>query len=733
MPVLQADNFFYISNDLLCIENNNGFLRSVNPAFCRFTGYSETTLLSQPLNSFIHAEDRLPLIADNQFNNGEISKYEIRFRCANGVYNWLLWTRSVSIEKNAIYCSAKDITSEKDPELNNSQAKHKKDLLQLNERRFRSLLHSGSDLISIINTQGNYTYLSPSIERLGYTKDFLLGKSFFAFVHPDDAERVGNAFVEISAKEKIDVAPFRFRNAEGVYRWITTIATNKLNDPDINGVVANSRDVTESMKLELDRELALARVQNLINNFTDGFILIDRSYSILGANARASEILGKPELLDNNPKILWDVFPEAINSIFHEKYEFAFIENENVKIVEFYPPLNRWFEVAAYPFQNNLTVFFKDITAAKIRELNLKLEKSVLKMNTDSSFTLKRIVDYYFSELNNIYPEMQLAVSLVDKKGVRLVPLSSPVIPEFCSLFDEGFPVAPKEGTCCGAAYFKRMSGIEDLNKTEIDPLFRAFALENNIQSVWSFPITNEKDVVLATLAAFYTSPKVLSEAEEELLKRIITFIQIIIECHQTRDYLEMNIERYRLVTQASKDAIYDWDVANDEFYWGEGLEKIFGYRTSISCLKWWEERVHPEDLPRVSESLSTLLADAEKNSWHAEYRFLRADKTYAYIIEDGFVIRNAGGAVIRMVGAMQDHTAVKENQQQILKQNNALREIARINSHYIRKPLANILALIQTIKTSDAEHIQELISLLEVSGYELDEITRQIARKTYL
>ena len=84
------------------------------------------------------------------------------------------------------------------------------------------------------------------------------------------------------------------------------------------------------------------------------------------------------------------------------------------------------------------------------------------------------------------------------------------------------------------------------------------------------------------------------------------------------------------------------------------------------------------------------------------------------------------------MVGAMQDHTKVYEHQYQVLKQNNTLREIAQINSHHIRKPLANILGLISTIKVAEVSEVGELIGLLETSGHELDEITREIAKKTY-
>ncbi|WP_207422100.1 PAS domain-containing protein [Desertivirga brevis] len=595
---MHTDKFFYFSNDLLCIEGLDGYFKLVNPAFQRTSGYSEEELLIQPIISFVHPEDRLP-VSLNLGTNNSSTKIEHRFRYANGDYRWLSWSRSLNPEDNLIYTSVRDITEEK----------------QLNS--------------------------------------------------------------EV-------------------------------------------------------QKAALSRIKNLSENFIDGFILVDREYNILDYNERAVELLGLNDKVING-RSLMDFFYKLEASSFFKAYEKAFCENVHVKVAGFATALKRWFEVSAYPFENNLTIFFKDITDSKLRELNLKLEKSVLKMNTISDYSLKHIIDFYLSELTKIYPEMRLAVNLVNKKENLIIPLSSPKVSRFIDLFQMGFPIAPDFiGTCSTAVYYKKSCGFPDIGASNANNKFKEFAKENNINSCWSYPIINQKEDVLASVAVFYKGFKSPSEADDELIKRVATFTQIIIESHQTRDFLAMNIQRYKLVTQASKDAIYDWDILSDELYWGEGLEKIFGYRDSVTGLGWWEEKVHPDDLQEIVSSLEVCLNDPSKRLWNAEYRFLKADGCYAHIKEAGFILRDSLGKPTRMCGAMQDHTEIKEHQQQILKQNTVLREIARINSHYIRKPLANILALIQTIKAAEESDLKELIQLLELSGCELDEITRQIARKTY-
>ncbi|WP_207533894.1 PAS domain-containing protein [Desertivirga arenae] len=585
-----------------------------------------------------------------------------------------------------------------------------------------------NDMLCVEGLDGYFKLVNPAFQRaLGYSEEELCSQPIISFLHSEDSLP---AALQSNVNTISSRVENRFRYADGKYRWL---AWHRSFNPEDKFFYTSVRDITEEKRLNSEVQIAaLSRIKNLSENFLDGFILVDREYNILDYNERAVELLQLEGKVIKGHS-LRKLFFRLEASIFFKAYEKAFCENTHVKVAGFTRSINRWFEVSAYPFENNLTIFFKDISDSKLQELNLKLEKSVLKMNTISDFSLKHIIDFYLSELTKVYPEMRLSVSLVNKKQSLIFPLSSPKVPRFIALFQEGFPIAPDfVGTCSTAAYYKKSSGIPDINYSNANELFKDFARENSIASCWSYPIVNQKDDVLATVAVFYNNKKTPSEVEDELIRRVATFTQIIIESHQTREYLEMNIQRYKLVTQASKDAIYDWDILSDELYWGEGLEKIFGYRDSVTGLEWWEEKVHPKDLSEVVSSLETCLSNPTNRLWNAEYRFLKADGSYAHIKEAGFILRNASGKPIRMCGAMQDHTEIKEHQQQILKQNNVLREIARINSHYIRKPLANILALIETIKAAEHGDLKELIQLLELSGCELDEITRQIARKTY-
>lgn len=141
-----------------------------------------------------------------------------------------------------------------------------------------------------------------------------------------------------------------------------------------------------------------------------------------------------------------------------------------------------------------------------------------------------------------------------------------------------------------------------------------------------------------------------------------------------------------------------------------------------------WEDYIFPEDKDRVLKSIDEAIADPQKTYWHEEYRFLKADHTIAFISDHGYIIRNLDKKAVRMVGAMHDRTEGREKEQQILRQNKQLIEVALINSHQLRQPVAAILALVELIDKSafDQENL-EIIEHLETTAADLDTVIRRI------
>ncbi len=125
--------------------------------------------------------------------------------------------------------------------------------------------------------------------------------------------------------------------------------------------------------------------------------------------------------------------------------------------------------------------------------------------------------------------------------------------------------------------------------------------------------------------------------------------------------------ERLRLVSRATTDAVWDWDLVTDALWRGEGFQTLFGYLPEEiePGIESWHTRLHPEDQERVITQIRSAI-DGGRTFWSDEYRFRRRDGTYADIYDRGYVIHNAAGVPVRMVGSMQDVTERKRAEAQL-------------------------------------------------------------------
>ncbi|MBB2961755.1 PAS domain S-box protein [Methylobacterium sp. R2-1] len=116
--------------------------------------------------------------------------------------------------------------------------------------------------------------------------------------------------------------------------------------------------------------------------------------------------------------------------------------------------------------------------------------------------------------------------------------------------------------------------------------------------------------------------------------------------------------ERYRLVTRATNDAIWDWDLAADHVLWNEALQAAYGWAPEVvePTGRWWLDHVHPEDRAGVEADIRRVIA-GEGHDWRHEYRFRRADGSYADVLDRGSMVRRPDGTPLRMIGAMLDLT----------------------------------------------------------------------------
>ena len=144
---------------------------------------------------------------------------------------------------------------------------------------------------------------------------------------------------------------------------------------------------------------------------------------------------------------------------------------------------------------------------------------------------------------------------------------------------------------------------------------------------------------------------------------RIARLLDLSNDKHVMQQDLRLEHERFELLSRATNDAVWDWDLVNNLIYWNENVETLFGYALESVSLspEWWYGRVHPE-IANAWLAVFTKRLMTELLSWSDEYRFRRIDGSYAYIFDRGYLATDPGThKPVRMIGTMQDTSAKEE------------------------------------------------------------------------
>jgi PAS domain S-box-containing protein len=178
-----------------------------------------------------------------------------------------------------------------------SERKQAERALAESEERHRTLIENISDVVTILNPDGTIRYESPSIERsLGYRPDELVGRVGFELVHPDDLDRVLAEFAaKIGVPGDRTVIRFRFRHADGSWRVLEALATNRVDDPAVHGMVVVSRDVTGQEEMQAALRESEERFRRAFDDAAAGMALVAPDGRFVRANEALCAITGRDE------------------------------------------------------------------------------------------------------------------------------------------------------------------------------------------------------------------------------------------------------------------------------------------------------------------------------------------------------------------------------------------------------------------------------------------------------
>jgi PAS domain S-box-containing protein len=196
--------------------------------------------------------------------------------------------------------------------------------------------------------------------------------------------------------------------------------------------------------------------------------------------------------------------------------------------------------------------------------------------------------------------------------------------------------------------------------------------------------------------------------------------------------------ERFRLLREAANEGIYDWDMRRDEYDWGDSFTKLTSHNTVGLVLnhEHWQSFIFNGDKERILNNQHAATLNKNKY-WNEEYQYRCADGSYKHILDRGIFIYDEFGKAIRLIGTMQDITALKQSEESLIQLNEALQhraqqllgfnkeleQFAYIVSHDLQEPLRMISSFMQLLLNSKEISLSERSE--QYIGFALDGANR--------
>jgi PAS domain S-box-containing protein len=407
----------------------NGYILSWNRGAKNIKGYPDEEVLGRHISMFYTEQDRRENVPGNNLNDAlknnihESQGWRVR---KDGSPFWADIVITTLYDDDGYLKGfakiARDITARKKKDdqktLVNAElerrVKENTDKIIARERRFRELIENSYDGISLFDRYWNVLYRSRSAARIsGWSNEERAGKRHESLIHPDDLAMAKQLFARaLEEPAKPVMATYRTLQKQGHYIWIECVLNNLLNDPDIEAIVCNFRDVTDRIQAEEQLVDKNRQIGDILESITDGFIALDTNFRYTYANRRIAEMMGLDAEAILGQRV-WDVFPDTPNSAIYKVLTEAMQERRYVMHEDYYAPLGLWYETHVYPSQEGLSVFVRDVSQRKATEASLQQSESNLRSvfeNTDLAIILfdmdarlqsfnnnaRRLADRYF-------------------------------------------------------------------------------------------------------------------------------------------------------------------------------------------------------------------------------------------------------------------------------------------------------------------------------------------------
>lgn len=511
---------------------------------------------------------------------------------------------------------------------------HKKNQLQLYFENSKNISYE-------LNLEGVFTYISNNwLVLLGYESNEVEGRSFVNFIHIEDIKKYFSYINdEIKTKKSEEEKEFRILHKKGHYLWFTSFGKIIIKKEGA-AFVGTAREINESVELRNKilfqkefYEKILDRIPTDVAVYDDGHRYVYLNPFAVKNDKLRKYIIGKDDFQ-------YAKHTGKENLIAKERRSNFLKAIETKTLIEWEESLKTENQTSYHKRKFN-PVFREDGTFEMMVGFGVDITES--KKNQEEILESKQLTSGIIQNVATgiLVQGSQLEILENNKAACYMLGLSEDQLTGKVP-YDEGWKVFQLDGSDFLEEDFPVPKAIKKLTP-----------IKNVVMGIYR-PLT--KDVIWLLVDAI----PVLNE-QLELLYVVCSFNDIT-EIKNTEEELRISNERLAYSREASSDAIWDWNMITNEIFIGTSFSFLFGhnFETNIITSLEFKDFIHPEDRESYFDSIKR--ADSNNyDKWTNEYRYLKADGSFAYVNDRAILIRNPKGEVIRMIGAMQDITKKKK------------------------------------------------------------------------
>lgn len=512
------------------------------------------------------------------------------------------------------------------------------------ETQFELFIDNSKEIIYELDLDGIFTYISKNlIDFLGYEADEITGESIALLIHPEDMEMCLNHLNNVveTGKSKKELI-YRILQKDGHYVWHSS--NLKFSEKEGKPVfIGNCRDITKHIEIQQKILHQKEFYEKILDQIPTDVAVFDENHRYLYLNQAAIKdkelrkfIIGKNDFDyakhtgrdDSSAKQRSVKFGQAM-----ESKKLIQWEDSNT---------SPYTGLASYHDRKLNPVFHKDGTFEMMIGFGVdvteskKTQEEILKSKQLLSSILENIAVGILVQgpQSEILENNKAACEMLGLTEDQLIGKTS---------FDKLWKVIHLDGSAFLPEDHPVPKAIELLKpiKNVVMGVYRPISMDMVWLLVDAIPVFDDLGILLYVICSFND----------------------ITELKNIEDELKISNERFTYSSEATSDAIWDWNLLNDDIFVGASYSNLFGHKFKNNIIKSQEceNFVHPQDRQAYNANIDNTLDNKTTTKWSAEYRYIKSDGSYAYVNDKAIIIRDEKGKAIRMIGAMQDITNKKK------------------------------------------------------------------------